>query len=65
MAEKSCLLTKAQARDEMGLAEIARSLRTTAGTYEERIAPLLDAIGRDAEAAIHRISAAVRFEKSR
>ena len=34
------------------------------GSYEERIAPLLDVIGRDAEAAIHRVSAAACFEKS-
>ena len=32
--------------------------------YEERIAPLLDVIGRDAEATLHRVSAAACFAKS-
>ncbi len=35
-----------------------------AASHEERIAPLLDAIGRDAEASLHRVSAASCFEKS-
>jgi hypothetical protein len=64
MAEKSRLLSKAQAFEDMGLAETAQSLWSTAASYEERIAPLLDAIGRDAEAALHRVSAAACFEKS-
>jgi hypothetical protein len=64
MAEKSRLLSKAQAFADMGLAETAQSLWSTVASYEERIAPLLDVIGRDAEAALHRVSAAACFEKS-
>jgi hypothetical protein len=63
MAKKSRLLTQAQAFSEMGLEETARPIWSTAASYEERIAPLLDAIGREAEAAVHRISAATCFEK--
>jgi hypothetical protein len=64
MAEKSRLLSKAQAFADMGLEETARPLWSSAATHEERIAPLLDAIGRDAEAALHRVSAGACFEKS-
>jgi hypothetical protein len=64
MAEKSRLLSKAQAFAEMGLEETARPLWSCAAASEERIAPLLDVIGRDAEAALHRVSAAACWEKS-
>jgi hypothetical protein len=63
MAEKSRVLTQAQAFADMGLEEMARPLWSSAASYEERIAPLLDDIGRDAEAALHRISAASCLEK--
>jgi hypothetical protein len=65
MAEKSRVLSQAQAFTDMGLEETARPLWSCAASYEERIAPLLDVIGRDAEAALHRISAAACFEKCR
>jgi hypothetical protein len=65
MAEKSRVLSQAQAFTDMGLEETARPLWSCAASYEERIAPLLDVIGRDAEAALHRISAASCFEKCR
>jgi len=64
MAEKSRVLSKAQAFSDMGLEETARPVWSCAASYEERIAPLLDVIGRDAEAAVHRISAAGCFAKS-
>jgi hypothetical protein len=64
MAEKSRLLSKAQAFADMGLEETARPVWFSAASYEERIAPLLDVIGRDAEAALHRVSAAACFAKS-
>jgi len=48
----------------MGLEETARPVWSCAASYEERIAPLLDVIGRDAEAALHRVSAAACFAKS-
>jgi hypothetical protein len=65
LAEKSRVLSQAQAFDEMGLEETARPLWSCAAAYEERIAPLLDIVSRDAEAALHRISAATCFEKCR
>jgi hypothetical protein len=64
MAEKSRLLSKAQALADMGLGETARPVWACAASYEERIAPLLDVIGRDAEAALHRVSAAGCFAKA-
>jgi hypothetical protein len=64
MAEKSRLLSKAQAFSDMGLDETARPVWSCAASYEERIAPLLDVIGRDAEAALHRVSAAGCFANS-
>ena len=60
MAAKSSILSKAQALSEMGMAETALSLWTSAAGYEERIAPLLEALSRDREAAVHRISAAMK-----
>jgi hypothetical protein len=64
MAEKSRLLSKAQAFADMGLDETARPVWACAASYEERIAPLLDVISRDAEAALHRVSAAGCFTKA-
>jgi hypothetical protein len=65
MAEKSRVLSQAQAFDDMGLEETARPLWSCAASYEERIAPLLDVLSRDAEAALHRVSAAACFERCR
>jgi hypothetical protein len=64
MAEKSRLLSKAKAFSDMGLEETAGPVWLSAASYEERIAPLLDLIGRDAEAALHRVSAAGCYAKS-
>ncbi|MBI3947463.1 MAG: hypothetical protein HY321_16190 [Armatimonadetes bacterium] len=64
MGEKSYILSKAQAFSEMGMAETAHPLWASAGAYEERIAPLLDLLGRDLEASAHRISAASCYEKA-
>jgi hypothetical protein len=36
----------------------------SAAAYEERIAPLLDTLGRELEAAVHRISAASCYQKA-
>jgi hypothetical protein len=63
MADKSRVLSQAQAFTDMGLEQTARPLWSSAASYEERLAPLLEVIGRDAEAALHRISAAACFEK--
>lgn len=63
MSKKSRLLSKAEAVEEMGLAETAQPLWASAAACEERIAPLLDLLDRESEAALHRISAASCFEK--
>jgi hypothetical protein len=57
MAAKSAVLSKAQAFATMGLAKTAQPFWASAASYEERIASLLDALGNDREAAVHRISA--------
>lgn len=62
-AEKSRLLSKAEAVEQIGLGETAQPLWLHAAGLEERIAPLLDLVGRESEAALHRISAASCHEK--
>jgi hypothetical protein len=64
LADKSTVLSKAQALSEMGLAETALPLWASAAASEEHLAPLLDALGRDLEAAVHRISAASCYQKA-
>ncbi len=64
LAEKSSVITKAQALTTMGLPESAQPLWASAASYEERIAALLDANGDALEAAVHRISAASCYQKS-
>jgi hypothetical protein len=58
IAEKSAVLSKAQAFSEMGLADVARTLWAAAAEQEARLAPLLESLGHDLEAAIHRMSGA-------
>ena len=64
MSRKSEILSKAQALWEIGMTETAQPLWLSAATYEEHIAPMLDALGRELEGAIHRISAASCYEKA-
>src|SRR5207253_2456215 len=64
LAEKSGILSKAQALTTMGLPETAHPLWASAASYEERIAALLDAHGEILEAAVHRISAASCYQKA-
>ena len=64
MHRKSEILSKVQALWEVGMTETAQPLWLSAATYEEYIAPMLDALGRELEAAIHRISAASCYEKA-
>ena len=64
MHRKSEILSKAQAFWEVGMTETAQPLWLTAANYEEHIAPMLDAVGRELEGAIHRISAASCYEKA-
>jgi hypothetical protein len=63
MAEKSRLLSKAEAFEAMNLAETARPLWATVAAFEERLAPLLELLGRESEAALHRISSAAFYER--
>ena len=64
MNQKSEILSKAQVLWEVGMTETAQPLWTTAAKYEEHIAPMLDALGRELEGTIHRISAASCYEKA-
>lgn len=64
MLRKSEILSKAQAFWEIGMTETAQPLWSSAATYEEHIAPMLDVIGRELEGALHRISAASCYEKA-
>lgn len=64
MSKKSYILSKAQALSEVGMLETTQPLFLSAAAYEERIAPLLDTLGRELEAAVHRISAASCYQKA-
>jgi hypothetical protein len=64
MASKTAVLMKARTFADMGMAETAQPMWAVAASYEERIAPLLDALGRPLEAAASRISAASCSEKA-
>jgi hypothetical protein len=64
MAQKSAILSQAQALSEIGMAETTLPLWASAASLEEHIAPLLDVLGRDLEAAVHRISAASCYHKA-
>jgi hypothetical protein len=62
MATKTALM-KARTFADMGMTETAQPMWTAAASHEERIAPLLDALDRDLEAAASRISAASCYHK--
>ncbi len=64
LAQKSLVLSKAQAMTTIGLSETAQTLWASAASYEERIASLLDAYGQEREAAVHRISAASCYHQA-
>ena len=64
LAEKSAILSQAQALTAMGMERSAQPLWAAAAALEERIAPFLDTSGDDLEAAVHRISAASCYEKA-
>jgi hypothetical protein len=64
MADKSAILFKAHALTDMGMPQTAGPLWGTAAAYEERLAPLLETLGREREAAVHRISAASCYQKA-
>jgi hypothetical protein len=64
MEAKTAILLKARTFADLGMAETAQPMWTAAAGFEERIAPLLDALGRALEAAASRISAASCYQKS-
>jgi hypothetical protein len=64
LAEKSVILSKAQSFETMGLSAVSQPLWTSAASFEERIASLLDARGDTLEASIHRVSAASCYQKA-
>jgi len=64
MASKTALLMKARTFAEMGLSETAQPIWAVAASYDEQIAPLMDALGRYLEAAASRISAASCYQKA-
>jgi len=64
MASKTAVLLKARTFADMGMAETAQPIWTAAASCEERIAPLLDTLGRHLEAAASRISAASCYQKA-
>ncbi|HYT87518.1 MAG TPA: hypothetical protein VEL76_02260 [Gemmataceae bacterium] len=63
MASKTALLMKARTFADMGMAETVQPMWAVAASLEEQIAPLLDLLGRDLEAAASRISAASCYQK--
>lgn len=64
MAAKSRILSQAQTCSELGMEELAVNLWQNAAAQEERIAPLLETLGRHLEAALHRVSAASGYQKA-
>src|SRR5438093_6184836 len=64
MAQKTAILSKAQALTTMGLPETSQPLWASAASYEKRIASLLDAHEESLEAAVHRIGATSCYQKA-
>ncbi len=63
MESRTAILSKARALTHVGMAKTAQPIWLAAASHEERIAPLLDALGRKLEAAASRISAASCYQK--
>ena len=64
MRRKAEILSKAQVFSEIDMKEAAQPIWLSAAGYEERIASMLDVLGRELEGAMHRISAASCYEKA-
>lgn len=56
--EKSVVLSKAQAFAALGMTDMARTLWALAAEQEARLAALLESVGHDRQAAVHRLSGA-------
>ena len=65
MNRKSEILSKAQALWEIGMTETVQPLWVSDATDEAHIAPMLDALGRELEGALRRISAASCYQKKK
>ena len=64
MGETSSAIMKARALAAMGMPELARLAWLSAAAGEEQVAPLLEMLSRDREAAVHRISAASCYQSA-
>jgi hypothetical protein len=64
MAQTSGLILKARALVAMGMPELASSAWLAAAAGEEQVAPHLETLDRDQEAAVHRISAASCYQNA-
>jgi hypothetical protein len=62
MAETSGIIMKARALVAMGMPELALSAWLAAAAGEEQVAPRLETLDRDQEAAVHRLSAASCYQ---
>ncbi len=62
MTETSGIIMKARALVAMGMPELALSGWLAAASGEEQVAPRLETLARDQEAAVHRISAASCYQ---
>ena len=62
MAETSGAIMKARALVAMGMPELAAAAWLAAASGEEQVAPRLETLDRDQEAAVHRISAASCYQ---
>lgn len=62
MAETSGIIMKARALVAMGMPELALSAWFAAASGEEQVAPRLETLDRDQEAAVHRISGASCYQ---
>jgi hypothetical protein len=60
--ETSGNIMKARALIALGMPELALSAWLAAAAGEEQVAPRLETLGRDQEAAVHRLSAASCYE---
>jgi hypothetical protein len=64
MAETSSFILKARALAALGMPELASSAWLAAASGEEQVAPRLETLDRDQEAAVHRISAASCYQNA-
>ena len=62
MAETSGIILKARTLVALGMSELALSAWLVAASAEEQVAPRLETLDREQEAAVHRISAASCYQ---